>query len=90
MQTGLGLLKTVVCLRQSIMHFLVDVFCSYEHMDIIYIYIIILYIYIYIYIHTVYTVCMYIYIYIYIYTPKGSLCRSIMHIGPAYVDRCFM
>ena len=21
------------------------------------------------------------------YTPKGSLCRPIMHIGPAYVDQ---
>ena len=40
------------------------------------------YIYIYIYIH--------VYIYIYKYTPKGSLCRPIMDIGPAYVDRCFM
>ena len=45
-----------------------------------------IYIYIYIYIYTY----IYIYIYIYIYTPKGSLCRPIMHIGPAYVDRCFM
>ena len=45
--------------------------------------------YIYICVYSIY-IYIYIYMHIYIYTPKGSLCRPIMHIEPAYVDRCFM